>query len=107
MKPASPPPLRRQADVATDFLRGLVASGLLGAVQRQGGKPRLNRRTARLALQGGSALAAGCAASRAWQNGQPMQVLASATIGITVVLTLEHLLQDTPLKEIHDGQEEA
>ncbi len=90
-----------------DFLRGFVAAGTLGAIQERGGQARLDRRTLRLALQGGSALAAGSAAARAWQEGRTGQALLSAALGTGAVLALEHLLQEPIAKEKTHGQEEA
>lgn len=95
------------AAAQTDFLRGFIAAGTLGAVQERGGKSRLDRRTLRLALQGGSALAAGTAAARAWQAGLAGQALVSVALGAGAVVAIEHLLQDQVAREKHDGQEEA
>lgn len=97
----------RESALANDFLRGLVTTGLLASVQERGRKPRIDRRTARLALQGGSALAAGSAAARAWQQGRKTAALSSVTLGVAAVLSIECLLQDKPAKEKHDGQEKA
>lgn len=90
-----------------DFLRGLVATGILSAIQRPGDKPRLDRRTWRLALQGGSALAAGSATARAWNEGRYGWALGSAALGVSAVLVIESLLQDKISKEQENGQEKA
>lgn len=90
-----------------DFLRGLVATGILSAIQQHDGRPRLDRRTLRLALQGGSALAAGSATARAWLRGQYAQALGSMTLGISAVLVIESLLQDKTSKEQANEQEKA
>ncbi|MFV0370988.1 MAG: hypothetical protein ACK5JI_05025 [Azonexus sp.] len=95
------------AGVSRDFVRGFVASGLLGAVQDRQVVLRLDRRALRLGLQGGSALAAGTYAAGAWQRGQVGQALLSAAAGLAAVATFEHLLREPETKEKNDGQEEA
>lgn len=93
--------------VGGEFLRGFFTTGLLAAAQDRPGKPRLDRRALRLALQGGSALAAGSHAARAWRFGQPVRALTSVALGLVAVATFEQILQDPVAKENSDGQEEA
>lgn len=86
-------PMRNE--LSREFVRGTITTGIITALQNQNGQCVLNRNTARVALQGGSALAAGVAASRAWQNGQPIQALASIAIGAGAVYALEKMLPQT------------
>jgi len=90
-----------------DFLRGLVATGILSSIQQHNGKPRLDRRTLRLALQGGSALAAGSATARAWHSGQYARALGNMALGLSAVLVIESMLQDKTSKEQANEQEKA
>jgi hypothetical protein len=85
--------------VQNDFVRGLVSAGLLAAVQNRPGRAAADRRTMRLALQGGTSLAAGCAAARAWQKGNAGGALVAVTIGAVGVVAIEHLLHDETAKE--------
>lgn len=82
-------------ETGKEFLRGFIAAGLLGAVQERQGQNRLDRRTLRLALQGGSALAAGANAARAWQAGHTVQALVNVAIGAGAVIAAEHFLKDS------------
>ncbi|MDD2664703.1 MAG: hypothetical protein PHD19_13220 [Dechloromonas sp.] len=98
--PAGPEP-------SADFWRGFVASGLLAAVQERHGKPRLDRRALRRALQGGCALATGTQAAHAWRWRDAPRVAACIGLGLLAVTTLEHVLRENAAKEISDEQEEA
>ena len=97
----------RPPELAADFLRGFIAAGVLASVQDRPQHPKLDRRTARLALQGGSALATGTAAARAWRQGRNGQALTRVAVGVALVVAIEHLLQDPLSKENHDEQEKA
>lgn len=101
------PPFAGYGEVGADFIRGFVATGVLTAVQDQPARPRLDRRTLRRAMQGGSALAAGTYAVHAWRQGENGQALAGIAIGMAAVVTFEHLLQDQAAKERANGKEEA
>ncbi len=101
------PTLPRRGEMGSDFIRGFVATSILSAVQDHPGKPRLDRRTLRLAMQGGSALAAASYAARAWQRGETGRTLAGIAAGLAAVATFEHLLQASAAKENEYGQEEA
>ncbi|AKU67956.1 hypothetical protein ADJ79_02590 [Ottowia sp. oral taxon 894] len=88
-------------------MRGFVTSGLLAALQSQGCQPRLDRRTLRLAVQGGAALASGVAAMRALRGAQYAQALLSVAAGAAAVAAAEYFLQ-TPHpsnQETAHGQE--
>lgn len=100
-------PLAGHGEVGADFIRGFVATGILSAVQDQPARLRLDRRTLRCAMQGGSALAAGTYAMRAWRRSESGQALAGVAIGLAAVATFEHLLQDQAAKEKANGKEEA
>ncbi|WP_153117596.1 hypothetical protein [Rhodocyclus tenuis] len=98
---------RQPAPVGAAFITGLVTQGLLLSLQGRGMQPRLDRRTARMALQGGAALAAGTSAAHAWQAGAPLHALTSVATGVAAVAAIEYLLQDENSREKQDGQEEA
>ncbi len=100
-------PVVGYGNVGADFIRGFVATGILSAVQDRQANPRLDRRTLRRAMQGGSALAAGTYAVRAWQRRESGQALASIAVGLAVVATFEHLLQDQAAEEKANGKEEV
>lgn len=96
-----------QRTLADEFVRGFVTSGLLAALQSQGYQPRLDRRTLRLAVQGGAALASGVAAMRALRGTQYAQALLSVAAGAAAVAAAEYFLQ-TPHpsnQETAHGQE--
>ncbi len=87
------------------FVQGFVASGLLATLQHQAGRPALDQRALRLALQGGAALAAGTAAAQAWQRRDLTRALTAVALGAAGVAAIEHLIKET--KESDDGQEKA
>ena len=82
-----------QRTLADEFVRGFVTSGLLAALQSQGCQPRLDCRTLRLAVQGGTALASGVAAMRALRGTQYAQALLSVAAGAAAVAAAEYFLQ--------------
>ena len=88
--------------VSGSFVQGFVATGLLASIQSQPGRPALDRRTLRRALQGGAALAAGTSAAQAWQHQDLGRALTALTLGAASVVALEHFIKD---KENDDGQE--
>lgn len=104
---APPQSVAGGGEVGADFIRGFVATGILSAVQDLPGRPHLDRRTLRRAMQGGSALAAGTYAARALRRGENGQALASIAIGMAAVATFEHLLQDQAAKEKTNGKEKV
>ena len=57
--PAASSPSFGYAGIGGDFIKGFVATGTLAAIQGRGTCPAIDRRTLRLALQGGVALAVG------------------------------------------------
>lgn len=92
--------------VPTIFLRGALVTGLLAALQDrfEPGAARPGRKVLRHALQGGAALAAGSVAADALSRrdwGLALTAVAAGTVG---VLAAESLL-NSPMKEIHRGQE--
>jgi hypothetical protein len=87
------------------FVQGFVASGLLASIQNQPGRPVADKRALRLALQGGTALAAGTSAAQAWQRRDLTRALTALALGTAGVLAIEKMMQDS--KEKTDGQEEA
>lgn len=94
------------AGMGGEFIKGFIATGTLAAIQG-GNCVAVDRRTVRLALQGGFALATGAAVADAWRNGAATRALGSAMVGIAALAVTEQLMQDRKVKEIDDGQEEA
>lgn len=97
-------------ELSTGFVRGFVATGLLAAVQdraaRRGGRGE-PRRALRLALQGGTAMAAGTVAADALQaRDWPLAATAMAAGGLGM-LAIERFLQGETSKETIDGQEKT
>lgn len=90
--------------VSGSFVQGFVASGLLASIQNQPGRPVLDRRALRLALQGGAVLAAGSSAAQAWQHQDLGRALTALTLGAASVVAIEHFIKD---KENYDEQEKA
>lgn len=96
--------------LSAGFARGFVATGLLAAVQDraarrgQGGE---SRRVLRLALQGGTALAAGSVTAEALAARDWALAASAVAAGSLGVLAIERLLQDPTFKEMSDGQEET
>nr|CAM76986.1 conserved hypothetical protein [Magnetospirillum gryphiswaldense MSR-1] len=81
-------------ELAGNFTRGLVATGLLAAIQdrwSQGGQPS-NRKVLRLALQGGAALAAGIATAESLRRGDYARALIAVAGGALGVAPPEILL---------------
>lgn len=88
-------PLRPGMSLGADFVRGMVATGIVAAVQERGKRPVFDRRTTRLALQGGTALATGSSAARLLQTGQTALALANITAGVLAVVAIENLMQES------------
>jgi len=108
MKYLSMPNMMPARPVSGAFVQGFVATGLLAAIQNQTGRPVLDRRALRLALQGGAALAAGSSAAYAWQRQDLGRALTALTLGAAGLVALEHFIKDkNEYKETSDGQEEA
>lgn len=91
-----------------EFIKGSLTTGLLAALQHRNGQPLLDRRTLRLALQGGAALAAGTAAVQAIRQARHGQALLAVAGGAVAVAAAEHFLTSDapPLQEDHDGSQE-
>lgn len=101
---------RTAGEIPGGFVRGFVATGLLAAIQGRAARlpGRASRqRVLRLALQGGTALAAGSVAAEALQRREWTTVLTAVAAGGLGVLAVEQLLQDETFKENSDGQEET
>ncbi|QDL97086.1 hypothetical protein FLL57_07095 [Rhodopseudomonas palustris] len=81
------------AEIATNFTRGMVAAGLLAAIQdgRMSGKPHSSK-LLRQALQGGVALAAGAAVAESMRRQDYFGALAALAGGAIGALALETLL---------------
>ncbi|MHB1360820.1 MAG: hypothetical protein ACYC5U_12335 [Rhodocyclaceae bacterium] len=95
----------RAGPVPGSFVRGLVSAGLLAAIQNQPGRPVMDKRALRLALQGGASLAAASMAAQAWQQRDLSRVLVAVAAGAACVAVIEKLMNT--YKESTDGQEKA
>lgn len=91
----------RAGPVPGAFVQGLVAAGLLAAVQGQPGMPVMDKRTLRLALQGGASLAAGSMAAQAWLQRDLGRALFAVAAGAASVAVIEKLMSTS--KENTDG----
>lgn len=81
--------------VAATFTRGMVASGLIAALQDRaaaGAGPPPGRKVLRYALQGGVALAAGSAAADALRQRDVTGAVLAVAAGAAGMLIAEHLL---------------
>lgn len=84
-----------RSEMPANFVRGFVATGLLAALQREVGVAVPDKRTTlRRALQGGTALAAGCSAADAWQRGNYGGALVAAASGAAGVVAIDYLMRD-------------
>lgn len=101
-------PFATQRPVLDEFIKGSLTTGLLAAMQHGNGQPLLDRRTLRLALQGGAALAAGTAAVQAIRQARHGQALLAVAGGALAVAAAEHFLKPDAmrLQEDHDGTQE-
>ncbi|ALJ38117.1 hypothetical protein D9623_27275 (plasmid) [Azospirillum brasilense] len=78
-----------------DFTRGMVATGLLTAVQDRwvtGAEPPAPRTVLRHGLQGGAALAAASVAADALRNRDYARLALAVAAGAAGVVMIEHLL---------------
>lgn len=83
------------AEVAADFTRGAIATGLLAAIQGRwdgGGKKNSGAKVLRLSLQGGAALAAGAAAATSLRDRNYAAALASVVGGVAGIAAIEMLM---------------
>ena len=112
MKRAKRKDLMAGDDVPTAFLRGMMVTGLLVAIQdrRAARRPAAPAKVLRHALQGGAALAAGTVAARALTRNDLPLALTAIAAGAAGVLAAEALIPspDTDdIKESGRGQEEV
>lgn len=95
------------AELGSNFTRGLVATGLLAAIQDRWSEERAsNRKVLRLALQGGAALAAGIATAESLRRGDYARALVALAGGAAGVVAAEMLLnpnRPTPADEVEIG----
>lgn len=89
------------ATVAEDFVRGALVAGLLAAIQDRGTSPTPPSpvRIARLAVQGGAALAGCATAARAVTRGDPATALLALTAGAAVVAMAEAVLAPPSIRQ--------
>jgi len=81
------------AELTSNFTRGMIAAGLLTAIQDRANVGRSpNRKVVRLALQGGVALAAGTATAESLRDQDYLGALAAFAGGAVGVMALEALL---------------
>lgn len=95
------------AELASNFTRGLVATGLVATIQDRWtqGKPS-NRKVLRLALQGGAALASGIATAESLRRGDYARAVLALAGGALGVVTTEMLLNPPtrrPAEEVEIG----
>lgn len=85
------------AELAGNFTRGLVATGLVAAIQDRWteGKPS-NRKVLRLALQGGAALASGIATAESLRRADVARAVLALAGGAVGVMAIEMLLNPSP-----------
>ena len=115
MRPAHKFPVKVKAgEMPANFVRGFVATGLLAALQEPAGRttPAARRAVLKQALQGGTALAAGCAAAEAWQRQDLRGVLVAVAGGAAGLAAIDYLARKSARRsnekrENHLGQEEA
>lgn len=114
MRPAHKLPVKVKAgEMPANFVRGFVATGLLAALQEPAGRatPAAGRAVLKQALQGGTALAAGCAAADAWQRQDLRGVLIAVAGGAAGLAAIDYLARKSARRngkrEKHLGQEEA
>lgn len=94
------------AELQDDFVRGFISTGLLAALTEPS-TGRNKRRILRLALLGGTALAAGSVAARALRRRELASTLTAIAAGAAGLLTIEHFLSVTTSREKDHGQEET
>ncbi|WP_228217448.1 hypothetical protein [Aromatoleum toluclasticum] len=104
----------KAGEMPANFVRGFVATGLLAALQEPTGRatPAAGRAVLKQALQGGTALAAGCAAADAWQRQDLRGVLAAVAGGAAGLVAIDYLARKSARRsngnrEKHLGQEET
>ncbi|MCK9984863.1 MAG: hypothetical protein AzoDbin1_01335 [Azoarcus sp.] len=103
----------KAGEMPANFVRGFVATGLLAALQEPAGRaPAASRAVLKQALQGGTALAAGCAAADAWQRQDLRGVLVAVAGGAAGLAAIDYLARKSARRsngkrEKHLGQEET
>ncbi|MDO4905539.1 MAG: hypothetical protein Q4A16_08330 [Lautropia sp.] len=107
--PATWEPVQRT--LTDEFIRGSITTGILAALQGPGPLGSLDRRTLRLALQGGAALAAGTAAAQAFRQARHGRALLAVAAGAAAVAATEHFLNDSsslnsPKEQLYAEEEE-
>ncbi|MDQ7988359.1 MAG: hypothetical protein REI09_01885 [Candidatus Dactylopiibacterium sp.] len=83
----------RNAEIANQFIRGVVATGLLVGVQQKCQQGLSGKTVLARALQGGTALAAGVAAANALQQRQTGRALVAAALGAAGLAAIEYALR--------------
>lgn len=114
MRPTHKFPVKVKAgEMPANFVRGFVATGLLAALQEPVGRATpAGRAVLKQALQGGTALAAGCAAADAWQRQDFRGVLVAVAGGAAGLAAIDYVARQSARRsngkrEKHRGQEEA
>lgn len=102
-------PLPPAGELPANFVRGFVATGLLAALQKGAAGTVPDKRTAlRHALQGGTALAAGCSAADAWQRRNYSGAVLAVATGAAGVVAIDYLMRKAARSDGEkNGQEEA
>lgn len=97
---------RGSSALAADFTRGMVATGLLTAVQNRwapGARPAEPRAILRHGLQGGAALAAASVAADALRTRDYARLALAVAAGAAGVAVIEHLLN--PVEELPENED--
>ncbi|MGQ9368066.1 hypothetical protein [Azospirillum sp. ST 5-10] len=91
-------PALTAGEIAATFTRGMVAGGLIAAIQDRAtaGAAPPGRTVLRHALQGGAALAAGAAAAEALRGRDVAGAVLAVAAGAAGVVVVEHLLNPAP-----------
>lgn len=98
-----------QAEVANNFMRGFVASGLLVSLQasrRHTVAPLSGKKILQHALQGGIAIAAGVASANTIQQRQYGQALLAIATGAAGIVAVEYLMDSPPIAKKDQAHEQ-
>lgn len=90
-------------NLSNDFLRGLVSTGLLVAVQQGLKQPGAGRTMLGRALQGGTALASAAAAANAMQQGRTGRAVMAVALGAAGIAGIEWLMNETRTVNTAEG----
>jgi hypothetical protein len=97
-------PLIPDPEARNGFMRGFIAAGLIAA----SGRP-LRKETLRLALRGGTTMAAGIASANAIDRRDYVSALFAVAAGAVGLSAIDYLFPESPsnMKEVRHEQEKA